>query len=71
MASPREQLAQRHVAEARRIVARQRRLIADLTRCNGYGQQEAKILAAFEKSLAIFEDDLASVSTTDDEIRTV
>jgi hypothetical protein len=56
--------AEQRVAEARRMVSRQRRLIANLKSCNGYGnqEQEKELLAAFEKSLAIFEGDLATMT---------
>ena len=62
--STREQLAEQRVTVARRIVARQRRLIANLKACNGDRYpQEAELLAAFETSLAVFEDDLATITS--------
>ena len=55
------QLAERHVAEAGVTVARQRRLVDRLKACNGYAHDAAELLSAFENSLAIFEEDLASL----------
>jgi hypothetical protein len=60
MASPREHLARHYVIEAQRIVTRQRRLIAKAV--NGHSFREAELLVIFEKSLALFEDDLATVT---------
>jgi hypothetical protein len=57
-----KQLAERHVAEGRRIVERQRQLIAKVKACNGYSVQAEELLSLFEKSLVIFEYDLARVS---------
>jgi hypothetical protein len=54
--------AELRVDEARRIVARQRELIAKLKTCNGYYPHEEELLSNFERSLAIFEDDLAVMS---------
>jgi hypothetical protein len=54
-------LAEGRVAEARRIVERQRWLITKIKACNDDCAQEEELLSTFEKSLAIFEDDLANV----------
>jgi hypothetical protein len=67
MASPREQQAQHHVSEARRIVARQHRLIDRLRAVNGHSFRETELLATFAKSLALFEDDLAAVRATEND----
>jgi len=61
MVSPPERLSEQRVIQARRMIMRQRQLIADVKACNGYHDREAELLAAFEKSLAIFEDDLATI----------
>src|SRR5262249_8386099 len=62
VSSSREQSTQQRVTEARRIVARQRHLIAKLEGYDGYRHREAELLAAFEQSLAIFEDDLSTIT---------
>jgi hypothetical protein len=54
-------LAQDHVISGQRIVARQRQLIADIRVRGGDCAKAEELLSAFERSLAIFEDDLASV----------
>jgi hypothetical protein len=54
--------AEHHVAEARRIVVRQRRTVTRIQAINGYAQRETELLAAFEQSLVIFEDDLAAIT---------
>jgi len=48
-------LARRHVEEGRRIVERQRKLIA----AKRVGPDAADLLKTFERSLEIFEGDLA------------
>jgi hypothetical protein len=54
-------LAQDHVTGAKSIVARQRALIAEI-RARGRDSALAEdLLARFERSLAIFEDDLAEI----------
>jgi hypothetical protein len=55
-------LAERHVKRGREIVARQRELIAQLRahRCDTAFAED--LLQCFERSLAIFEDDLARLS---------
>ena len=57
-----KQLAERHVVEGHRIVERQRQLIAKIKACNGYSVQAEELLSVFEKSLVIFQDDLARLS---------
>ena len=49
--------AKQRVAKARELAARQRDRIAALKQVNGH---DGKSLAAFERSLAIFEDELAN-----------
>jgi hypothetical protein len=53
--------AQEHVTKGRGIVARQRQLIAELRARGGDSENAEDLLAAFERSLAIFEDDLAAI----------
>ena len=55
------ELAHEHVTEGRRIVAKQRELIADLRACGGDSEKAEDLLSAFENSLMIFEDDLAAI----------
>jgi hypothetical protein len=58
--------ATKRVAKARKIVDRRRRLIAEI-RLPSSGTVEAeKLLAIFERSLAIFEDDLVNVEEVDE-----
>jgi uncharacterized protein YmfQ (DUF2313 family) len=52
-------LAQDHVNTGRRIVARQRQLIAKIRALGGNAGMAEDLLAAFERSLVIFEADLA------------
>ena len=47
-------IATRHVDEGRRIVAQQRKRVAE----NGAGSDAADLLQTFERSLEIFESDL-------------
>jgi hypothetical protein len=50
-------MAERHVRDSRRIVTRQRALVLTLT---GQTRMRAEsLLVAFERSQALFEDDLA------------
>jgi hypothetical protein len=58
--SPR-QLADHHVAEARSIIANQRTLLARLGADSHFREQETGLLTAFERSLAIFEAELARI----------
>jgi pantothenate kinase-related protein Tda10 len=51
--------AERHVRRGREIVARQRKLIADLGAQGSDTQVAEELLAAFERSQELFEDDLA------------
>ena len=62
---PRFSLAEFRVYEARRIVAKQRRLLTRLKAADGYAQREAELLAVFERSLAIFEADLNPARPSD------
>jgi len=50
-----------HVAKGRPIVARQRQLITEVRARGGDSERAEDLLAAFERSLAIFEDDLAAI----------
>jgi hypothetical protein len=54
-------LAHAHVIKGRRIVARQRELITEIAARGGDCESAQDLLAAFERSLAIFEDDLAAI----------
>lgn len=54
-------LAYEHVAKGQRIVARQRALIAELRERGGECGTAEDLLSIFERSLAIFEDDLAAI----------
>ncbi len=49
--------ARRHVVEGRKIVARQRQLIADLKRKGLPTADAESVLRTFENNLAIFERD--------------
>jgi hypothetical protein len=54
--------AARHVREGKLIVVRQRALIADL-KAGGHDTEAAEnLLTLFERTLAIFEADLAAIS---------
>jgi hypothetical protein len=53
--------AHHHVITGQRIVARQRQLIAEIRARDGDYDTAENLLSAFERSLAIFEDDLASI----------
>jgi hypothetical protein len=53
------EVAERHVLDGRRIVLRQRRLVAALTPERQMHREAVSLLHQFERSLAIFEDDLA------------
>jgi hypothetical protein len=61
MASDRTTLAHANVTKARRIVAKQRDLIAQIRKHGGECAEDQKLLSTFETSLAIFEDDLATI----------
>jgi hypothetical protein len=54
--------AEQRVADCRLIIARQREFIAKLKAIDGYCVREEETLAAFERSLVIFEKDLADVT---------
>jgi hypothetical protein len=58
-------LAQDHVTKGRRIVARQRQLIVEIRARGGDSENAEDLLGAFERSLAIFEDDLAWMQRKD------
>ena len=53
------EVAERHVLEGRRIVLRQRRLVAALTPGRRAHREAVSQLHEFERSLAISENDLA------------
>jgi hypothetical protein len=57
-----ESLAREHVTKARRIVARQRELIAEIKDRGGDFEEAEELLSAFRRSLAHFEDDLARIA---------
>jgi hypothetical protein len=54
-------VAKHHVIKARGIVARQRQLIAEIRARGGDSEKAEDLLSTFERSLAIFEDDLAKI----------
>jgi hypothetical protein len=54
--------AERHVRSGRRIVASQEALVTRLRASGGDCVTAEILLAAFRKSLAIFEDDLSCLS---------
>jgi hypothetical protein len=65
MAETRRQKALRHVLKGRTIVAAQRALIAS-RRSEGKDTADAEdLLSAFERSQAIFEDDLRALETNE------
>lgn len=57
-------MAARHVAEGKRIVARQRTLIARHEEAGRSTVDSEKLLALFERTLRIFEDDLQALEVT-------
>jgi hypothetical protein len=61
MVPDREKLAYKHVTKGRRIVAGQRELIAEIRARGGECEKAEDLLSTFERSLAIFEDDLAQI----------
>lgn len=54
-------LAHNHVTKGRAVVARQRQLITAIRARGGDSENAEDLLAAFERSLAIFESDLAAI----------
>jgi hypothetical protein len=54
-------LAQRHVSRGREIVARQREIIATIRDVGGDCGQAEDLLSQFERTLVIFEADLAEL----------
>jgi hypothetical protein len=66
LAANRIRLAQGHVTGGRRIVARQRQLIAQIRACGGDSEKAEDLLSMFERSLATFEDDLAEIVKKND-----
>jgi hypothetical protein len=62
MVSDQKARAHRHVTKARDIVARQRDLIAGIRARGGERGKMEDLLSVFERSLAIFEDDLAAIT---------
>jgi hypothetical protein len=61
LTADRAALAQDHVTRGRRIVARQRQLIVEIRARGGDCATAEDLLSAFERSLVIFEDDLAVI----------
>jgi hypothetical protein len=59
--SARRALALQHVEKGRVIVARQRVLIDRIRAFNGNASSAEELLGTFERSLAIFEDDLTEL----------
>ena len=59
--SARRTLAIQHVERGRAIIARQRRIIDRLRALNGDVSIAEDLLGRFERSLAIFEDDLEAL----------
>jgi hypothetical protein len=59
--SERRALAIDHVERGRATVARQRRLITEIRDRRGDSSHAEELLATFERSLAIFEDDLRDI----------
>jgi hypothetical protein len=55
-------MAERHVITGRRTVARQREIIARLKSLGRDTHESERLLDTFERSLAIFEDDLRRIS---------
>jgi hypothetical protein len=55
--------AEGHVHRGREIVLRQRKLIAHLGAQGSDGRVAKELLGAFERSLKVFEDDLAEFET--------
>ena len=53
--------ATRHVAEGRRIVAQQRERVARLKASGRDTTRSEELLDQFERTLAIFEDDLKAI----------
>jgi hypothetical protein len=64
-------LAARHVAEGRKVVARQRALIAKQKEAGRDTLHSENLLAQFEHTLAIFEDHLREIETESAGQRTV
>jgi len=58
-------LAQEHIIKGRRIIARQRRLIEEIRARKGDTISAEELLAQFERSLAVFEEDLVAISSQD------
>jgi hypothetical protein len=58
---PVKALAQRHVDRGREIVARQRRIMAEIRARGGDSELAEQLLSQFERSLVLFEDDLAEI----------
>ena len=61
MTESRLEMAERHVRQGREIVRRQRELMAEIEARGLDSATEAKLLVAFERSLALFEWDLEMV----------
>lgn len=61
MDDSRLRMAMRHTEEGRRIVERQRRLIADQQARGENTERSESLLVTFELAQAVFEDDLTSI----------
>ena len=57
----RHALAKRHVETGRRIIERQRQIVAETKARKVDSTQAEELLAQFERTQAIFEDDLALI----------
>jgi hypothetical protein len=57
------EMARRHVAQGRKVVARQQAFIEDLKCKGGDAATAERTLALFEQSLAIFEDHLKAIDS--------
>jgi hypothetical protein len=66
LTTDRTALAQDHVTKGRRIVARQLQLIGEIRARGGDSVGAEDLLSAFERTLAVFQDDLASILKTND-----
>jgi hypothetical protein len=56
-------LAQEDIIKGQRIIARQRRLIEEIRARKGDTIGGEGLLAQFERSLAVFEEDLTAISS--------
>lgn len=65
MLETRREMAERHVRRGREIVLRQQQLLAQGRARGRHTETEELLLEAFERSLAIFEQDLNAVRKDD------